>query len=68
MSSFEPNANHLNKVQNDSNSQVNKMMLQNLNVKQGRTFNVLIGCTGSVASLKIPKLVEELLNSKFKVI
>ncbi|ESN91617.1 hypothetical protein HELRODRAFT_70216 [Helobdella robusta] len=39
----------------------------NINIKQGRTFNILIGCTGSVASLKIPKLVEELLASKYKV-
>ena len=68
MASFDrDNSNHINKLpQHDS--PMNKSMMQGINIKQGRTFNILIGCTGSVASLKIPKLVEELLASKFKVL
>ena len=30
-------------------------------------FNVLIGCTGSVASIKVPLLVEQLLDLEIKV-
>ena len=38
------------------------------NVEYFQRCNVLIGCTGSVASIKVPVIVQNLLEGKFKVV
>ena len=51
-------------TEQSSSSSSEALMSDSSAVGSGRKKHVLLGCTGSVASVKIPILVQELLNTQ----